>query len=479
MLGDAAAPWEQVSAFYNFWFGFKSWREFPHEDEEDPETADCREHKRHIERANAKLRERAKKDEIAEVTAFVEAAYKFDPRVQARLARSPTLLPSPLSPPRPPLSPLSRRSGPVPFLPRNFETHWYWQQKGTRCAMASSAPLPRLLGGGLADGVVVCVCAIRSDSSPPQAEEKAAKQAKKDQKKGALNAKADEEKRAAEAAKAAAEEAERAAAEEREAAKKNKEAARKALQREKKRLRTASEPAVASASLTSGVDDVDRLCNGLDIDAMQLLCSRLEAAAGDLPAQAELLTAALCTFDSEYRAKLAESEEKRKAKVAEIAAKQAEEARQKQERRPWTADDVKVMDKALKQFPHGTLRRWEQVAAYMGDRTPEEVLEMSKIRSSKARRSAEARLSATPPCAAARRLDARALNCTPFCVCPRVLRRRRRPSTTSTASWRRGCGRGAWRLRTPSRPAPRCEQGSERASPLPLAARVHTRLCAR
>lgn len=40
----------QVEQFYDFWFSFKSWREFPHPDEEDPEQAECREHKRWIER---------------------------------------------------------------------------------------------------------------------------------------------------------------------------------------------------------------------------------------------------------------------------------------------------------------------------------------------------------------------------------------------------------------------------------------------
>lgn len=29
----------QVDAFYNFWYSFKSWREFPHPDEEDIEQA--------------------------------------------------------------------------------------------------------------------------------------------------------------------------------------------------------------------------------------------------------------------------------------------------------------------------------------------------------------------------------------------------------------------------------------------------------
>jgi hypothetical protein len=40
----------QVDKFYDYWFSFKSWREFPHPDEEDVEQAESREHKRWIER---------------------------------------------------------------------------------------------------------------------------------------------------------------------------------------------------------------------------------------------------------------------------------------------------------------------------------------------------------------------------------------------------------------------------------------------
>lgn len=36
--------------FYDFWFAFKSWRVFPHEDEEDVEQAEFREQRRWIER---------------------------------------------------------------------------------------------------------------------------------------------------------------------------------------------------------------------------------------------------------------------------------------------------------------------------------------------------------------------------------------------------------------------------------------------
>jgi DnaJ family protein C protein 2 len=49
-LGDAASDWSAVRTFYDFWYSFRSWREFPHPDEEDIEGAESREHRRWIER---------------------------------------------------------------------------------------------------------------------------------------------------------------------------------------------------------------------------------------------------------------------------------------------------------------------------------------------------------------------------------------------------------------------------------------------
>ena len=37
-LGIEAEEYEAVAKFYDFWYGFKSWREFPHPDEDDPEV---------------------------------------------------------------------------------------------------------------------------------------------------------------------------------------------------------------------------------------------------------------------------------------------------------------------------------------------------------------------------------------------------------------------------------------------------------
>lgn len=80
-LGDENTPWEKVEKFYNFWFQFRSWREFPHPDEEDVESAESREERRWIDRHNSKLREKGKKEEGKRLREFVDNAYRIDPRV--------------------------------------------------------------------------------------------------------------------------------------------------------------------------------------------------------------------------------------------------------------------------------------------------------------------------------------------------------------------------------------------------------------
>ena len=46
-FGDEETSWNDVEQFYDFWFQFKSWREFPHPDEEDLEHAESREERRY------------------------------------------------------------------------------------------------------------------------------------------------------------------------------------------------------------------------------------------------------------------------------------------------------------------------------------------------------------------------------------------------------------------------------------------------
>ncbi|XVF82584.1 hypothetical protein PTKIN_Ptkin16aG0061400 [Pterospermum kingtungense] len=83
-LGNDSTSLKDVDDFYNFWYSFKSWREFPHSDEYDLEQAEFRDHKRWMERQNAKLSEKARKEEYARIRALVDNAYKRDPRILRR-----------------------------------------------------------------------------------------------------------------------------------------------------------------------------------------------------------------------------------------------------------------------------------------------------------------------------------------------------------------------------------------------------------
>eukprot|EP00727_Mastigamoeba_balamuthi_P011839 m51a1_g7278 putative myb domain-containing protein (631) ;mRNA; r:5111-7480 len=80
-LGDMWTPWDDVVAFYDFWYSFKSWREFPLEDQYDPNDAESREEKRWMQRQNDKMKSKLKKEESARVRRLVDLAYRKDPRI--------------------------------------------------------------------------------------------------------------------------------------------------------------------------------------------------------------------------------------------------------------------------------------------------------------------------------------------------------------------------------------------------------------
>ncbi|GAB2228821.1 hypothetical protein Drorol1_Dr00022952 [Drosera rotundifolia] len=84
LLGDERTPLEEVDKFYSFWYNFKSWREFPHADEHDLEVAESREERRWMERQNAKLTEKARKQDYVRIRSLVDNAYKRDPRILKR-----------------------------------------------------------------------------------------------------------------------------------------------------------------------------------------------------------------------------------------------------------------------------------------------------------------------------------------------------------------------------------------------------------
>ncbi|KFK22955.1 hypothetical protein AALP_AAs68751U000200, partial [Arabis alpina] len=83
-LGDENTKLRDVDKFYNFWYAFKSWREFPDEEEHDLEEADSREERRWMEKENAKKTAKARKEEHARIRTLVDNAYRKDPRIVKR-----------------------------------------------------------------------------------------------------------------------------------------------------------------------------------------------------------------------------------------------------------------------------------------------------------------------------------------------------------------------------------------------------------
>lgn len=83
-LGDENTPLKEVDSFYDYWYAFKSWREFPEEEEHDLEQAESREEKRWMERENARKTQKARKEEYARIRILVDNSYKKDPRILKR-----------------------------------------------------------------------------------------------------------------------------------------------------------------------------------------------------------------------------------------------------------------------------------------------------------------------------------------------------------------------------------------------------------
>ncbi|XP_028933789.1 dnaJ homolog subfamily C member 2 [Ornithorhynchus anatinus] len=81
-LGDMHSSFEDVDAFYSFWYNFDSWREFSYLDEEEKEKAECRDERRWIEKQNRAARAQRKKEEMNRIRTLVDNAYSCDPRIK-------------------------------------------------------------------------------------------------------------------------------------------------------------------------------------------------------------------------------------------------------------------------------------------------------------------------------------------------------------------------------------------------------------
>ncbi|KAH8322112.1 dnaJ homolog subfamily C member 2 [Drosophila kikkawai] len=80
-FGEVDAKREEVERFYNFWYDFKSWREFSYLDEEDKEKGQDRDERRWIEKENKAARIKRKKEEMTRIRSLVDLAYNNDKRI--------------------------------------------------------------------------------------------------------------------------------------------------------------------------------------------------------------------------------------------------------------------------------------------------------------------------------------------------------------------------------------------------------------
>ncbi|KAH8246046.1 hypothetical protein KR026_012207 [Drosophila bipectinata] len=81
-FGEVDAKRDEVERFYNFWYDFKSWREFSYLDEEDKEKGQDRDERRWIEKENKAARIKRKKEEMTRIRSLVDLAYNNDKRIQ-------------------------------------------------------------------------------------------------------------------------------------------------------------------------------------------------------------------------------------------------------------------------------------------------------------------------------------------------------------------------------------------------------------
>ncbi|XP_030072265.1 dnaJ homolog subfamily C member 2 [Microcaecilia unicolor] len=81
-LGNMNASFEDVDAFYSFWYNFDSWREFSYLDEEEKEKGECRDERKWIEKQNRAARAQRKKEEMNRIRMLVDSAYSSDPRIK-------------------------------------------------------------------------------------------------------------------------------------------------------------------------------------------------------------------------------------------------------------------------------------------------------------------------------------------------------------------------------------------------------------
>jgi DnaJ family protein C protein 2 len=329
-LGNDLTDMGLVDSFYDFWFSFKSWREFPHPDEEDIEAAESREERRWIERYNAKLREKGRKEEVRRIREFVNLANQLDPRLIRRREQQ-------------------RAEREMARLERELE----------RARIAEEEK--------------------RKAEAEEREKEEAARAAVEAKKRRQAEKKALQRERArlrklCGLSKASENDAnEHTRSEHSSRFSDNKTTSSDSITG----VANGSTEKPSQATITP--EDVELLCLNLDHSSLIDLCDTLESEDVSNDVKAKALGDQLATVQNRM-----EEDEKLKKEaahdVASISAKasQKEEADKVARLSEWNEEEVRMLKKAIDKFPPGTSRRWEQVQLYMRTRTVPEILDMVK-----------------------------------------------------------------------------------------------------
>ncbi|XP_059489975.1 dnaJ homolog subfamily C member 2 [Neocloeon triangulifer] len=80
-LGDDSTSREEVEKFYAFWFNFVSWREYSYHDDEEAKSGSDRDTRKWVEKQNKAQRAKLKKEEMTRIRKLVDMAHEADPRV--------------------------------------------------------------------------------------------------------------------------------------------------------------------------------------------------------------------------------------------------------------------------------------------------------------------------------------------------------------------------------------------------------------
>ncbi|XP_065829146.1 dnaJ homolog subfamily C member 2-like [Oscarella lobularis] len=281
-FGNMKSSFDEVNDFYSFWYDFQSWREFSYMDQEDLENAENREERRWIEKQNKAARQQRKKEEVTRIRSLVDVAYGCDPRIKKF---------------------------------KEEERERKLEQKKAKEEAAKAA-----------------------------AEERMRKQ-----------------KEAEEAEKKRKEEEEARLKEEAAAAKKEREAKKKVLKKERKSFRSMCQTygnfSSSESDLPQRLEDIDFLCLALSAEKLCEMRTVLENSPA-AEAKERFLSEVKRLKEEELKA---DSDGKSKPKTEDKF----------QAKTVWLDEERQLLIKAVKQYPAGTVRRYDVIAEFINSHSSE------------------------------------------------------------------------------------------------------------